>query len=249
MPTLNPFLYGQQPLPGGGTALLDLPNHGAATPGINPNAGGPELHGNAPISLNNLFSNPNFYRILGEVAQGIPNNGIGTALGATGSKAIGAIQQQKSLEKADIERQQRNKALIEALGGYSPKGQPGVTSVKVGPDGNLIVDLNPTTPDNQDELPAISPSPSPPQAVYPNPGNNPGAPGESANVTGLSPAAQALNRKVPGLVGHSVLPGDITGSTDSRLDRRTITNPGSAIKSMNRGASISELLPFLRRLA
>ena len=251
MPTQNPFLYGQQPIPGGGTAVLDLP--GVATPGINPSAPGPELHGNAPISLSNFFTNPNTYRVAGEIAQGIPNNGIGTALGAVGSKAIGAIQQQKALEKAELERQQRNRALIEALGGYTPPGTPGVTGLTVGKNGELKLTLDPSTGDisPSEELPAISPTPSPASAVYPTTG----APGAPAVVAGgfdpnrARAAADAINKKYPGTVGHSVLPGEIAGSTDTRSDRRTITNPGSVVDSMNKGASISELLPFLRRLA
>lgn len=139
--TPNPFVF-SQPVPVGQpntVAGMPYQTMGSAAVDMSPMTPAPPTFMD---KIKGIFSDPNFYRILGEGAGAVGPGTIGDRMGQVGSKAIGAIQQQQATEKAESQRQQQNQALIKALGGITPSGRPGVTGIKVNPKGGLTIDYD-----------------------------------------------------------------------------------------------------------
>ena len=131
-----------------------------------------------------LFQDKNFLALLAGTGQGLDPEGVGGAIGGPTQQMIKNVAMQEAAQGLSKERQEHMKQLTQlltGLGGISAPGQPGVTSLKMGKDGNIMMDLNPIKVDGG--TPSIAPSQTQPQT--------PAQPAQPSQASVMGGAAQS----------------------------------------------------------
>ena len=110
---------------------------------IDPSIGGSSTTGGGFLGL---LANPAFQNLLAGIGAGLDPKGVG---GAIGNATIGynkSRQAQAALASPEAARAAYLDKLKETLGGFTPKGEAGVTSLGVAPDGSVNIKLDPPIP-------------------------------------------------------------------------------------------------------
>jgi len=172
------------------------------------------------FSFAGLFNNPNFQNVLAQLGAGLDPHGVGGVLGAATQAFVKAKAAQSATESQEAERQQYNQQLLSILAGrMTPQGQPGVTGMKLGPDGTLKLEAN---------LPGTIPS---------SQGWNPQSPASGLQFQG-APAAQPT-------VPAPAIPGTPAPPPQTRLDQPLGADPAMS----RLYSRLSDLSPFFSRPA
>lgn len=111
-------------------------------------------------TVNSVFNDPNLIQLLAGIGARLDPEGIGGALGVPAIQMSQARSAQSALAGQETQRrgsnllamaqlmpegEQRNmyvQQAISLLGGLTPKGQPGVTGIKMAPTGGVTLDVD-----------------------------------------------------------------------------------------------------------
>lgn len=126
-----------------------------------------------------ILADPNFQSLLAGIGARLDPEGVGGALGGATTQFIQSRAAQNAVTKQDEQRQTSNDLAVammlpegeqktfflnramNRLGGLTPKGQPGVTGLTMGPDGSATLKM-----DLPGQQPAQPNAPMNPQGPY-----------------------------------------------------------------------------------
>jgi shikimate 5-dehydrogenase len=97
----------------------------------------------ADFSFGQLLSDPNFQNLLAGTGARLGAGGAGEAIGLPAQQLIQSQASQKALAEQNKKRDDFMQQLLQALGGFTPKGQPGLESMTVGPEKTSVDIINP----------------------------------------------------------------------------------------------------------
>lgn len=95
-----------------------------------------------PWSLSGMLADPNFQLALANMGTAADPEGTGGTIGKAAANLISSKAAQTAVEKRDKSRQTQIDMLVSALGGLTPKDQPGITSLSRTPSGGLKIDYD-----------------------------------------------------------------------------------------------------------
>ena len=101
------------------------------------------------VDINALFQDKNFLNLLAGTGARLGKGGVGEAIGVPAQQMIQSQAAQAATAKAEKERKAWLDAFTRAAGGLTPKGQPGINSIKTGNEGQLMIDTTPPAFDEE----------------------------------------------------------------------------------------------------
>lgn len=90
-----------------------------------------------------LFKDPNFLQLLSGIGGALDPQGFAGALNQVNQQYLRDQAARKAFGNRSGQRNSMTQEAINALGGMTPKGQPGVTSMSMTPSGSLKLEVDP----------------------------------------------------------------------------------------------------------
>lgn len=153
----------------------------------------------------NVLTNPYFIQALATIGGALDPEGVPGALGTATKGMVSSRQAAKANATSIADANKRHKELIDTLnrvGGMTPKGQPGPSSIAMGPDGGMTIKIDSTNPikpapppaaPNRDTQSSTPTAPVREQVIYDGP--DPGA--VSGEGVAISPATPITPQGAP----------------------------------------------------